>query len=83
MSTQHVRKIRIWRFLAKKPLREVARELRLPAYVVSAIERGEVAPSPRWIKRFEDVYGPEVAAELLAPVDAVEALGPAIASLDK
>ena len=28
----------------QKPLREVARELRLPAYVVSAIERGEVHP---------------------------------------
>jgi transcriptional regulator with XRE-family HTH domain len=76
-----VRKIRVWRFLEGKPLREVARELRLPAYVVSAIERGEVEPSPRWIRRFEEVYGPEVAAELLAPVDAIAALGPAIGSL--
>jgi transcriptional regulator with XRE-family HTH domain len=83
MQTQQVRKLRIWRFLEKKPLREVARELRLPAYVVSAIERGEVTPSPRWIKRFEEVYGEQAAAELLAPVDATEALGPTIGSLRK
>jgi hypothetical protein len=75
--------MRVWRFLEKKPLREVARELRLPAYVVSAIERGEVDPSPRWIRRFEEVYGPEVAAELLALVDPTEALGATIGSLRK
>lgn len=69
--------------MEKKPLREVARELRLPAYVVSAIERGEVDPSPRWIRRFEEAYGPKVAAELLAPIDATEALGAAIGSLRK
>jgi len=78
-----MRKIRVWRLLEGKPLREVAQELRLPAYIVSAIERGEVEPSPRWIRRFEEVYGPAVAAELLAPVDAAEALGPAIGSLQR
>jgi hypothetical protein len=76
-------KMRVWRFLEQKPLREVARDLRLPAYVVSAVERGEVAPSPRWIRRFEEVYGPEVAAELLTPVDPTEALGATIGSLRK
>lgn len=55
----------------------MARDLRLPAYIVSAIERGEVAPSPRWIRHFEELYGPEVTAELLAPIDAATALGPA------
>lgn len=83
MRTHLPRKIRLWRFLEQKPLREVARELRLPAYVVSAIERGEVDPSPRWVKRFEEVYGPEVAAELLAPIDVAEALGPTIGGLHK
>ena len=62
------------------PLRELARDLRLPAYIVSAIERGEVDPSARWIRHFEELYGPEVTAELLAPVDAVTALGPAAGS---
>jgi transcriptional regulator with XRE-family HTH domain len=78
-----MRKLRVYRLLEGKPLREVARELRLPAYVVSAIERGEVEPSPRWIRRFEEVYGPDVAAELLAPVDVAEALGPAIGGLQR
>jgi transcriptional regulator with XRE-family HTH domain len=76
-----MRKLRVYRLLQGKPLREVARDLRLPAYIVSAIERGEVEPSDRWIHRFEEVFGPEVAADLLAPVDLAEALGPAIARL--
>lgn len=76
-----MRKLRIWRLLEHKPLRDVAKELRLPAYIVSAIERGEVEPSVRWVRRFEAVYGPEIATELLAPVDTAEALGPAIGSL--
>ena len=83
MRTHHPKKIRLWRFLEQKPLREVARELRLPAYVVSAIEWGEVEPSPRWVQRFEEVFGTEVAAELLAPIDAAEALGPTIGRLRK
>lgn len=83
MQTQRVRKLRLWRLLEEKPLREVARELRLPAYVVSAIERGEVDPSPRWVRRFEEVYGREVAAELLTPIDATAALGPAIGDLHR
>jgi transcriptional regulator with XRE-family HTH domain len=83
METHQPRKLRLWRFLNGKPLREVARELRLPAYVVSAIERGEIEPSPRWVQRFEEVYGPVVAGELLAPIDAIEALGPTIGSLGK
>jgi hypothetical protein len=83
MQAQRIRKLRIWRFLERKPLRAIARELRLPAYVVSAIEQGEVDPSPRWIRRFEEVYGREVAAELLAPVDAAAALGPVIGALQR
>jgi transcriptional regulator with XRE-family HTH domain len=78
-----MRKIRVWRLLEGKSLRDVARDLRLPAYIVSAIERGEVEPSPRWVRRFEEVYGPQIAAELLATVDAAEALGPAIGTLRK
>jgi hypothetical protein len=75
--------MRVWRLIEGKALREVAKDLRLPAYVVSAIERGEVEPSGRWIRRFEEVYGAQIAAELLAPVDATEALGATIASLRK
>lgn len=67
--------------LSGKTLAQAARELRLPAYVVSAIERGDVEPSERWRRRFEEVYGPQVAVELLTPVDLSEALGPAIARL--
>ena len=78
-----MRKLRVYRLLEGKPLRDVARDLRLPAYIVSAIERGEVEPSDRWIRRFEEVFGAEVAANLLAPVDLAEALGPAIGSLGK
>jgi hypothetical protein len=77
------RKYRIWRLLAGKTLAQAARDLRLPAYVVSAIERGDVEPSEHWKGRFEEVYGPQVAVELLAPVDLCEALGPAIAGLAK
>lgn len=73
------RKYRIWRYLSGKTLAQAAREVRLPAYVVSAIERGEIEPSERWIRRFEEVYGKEMAGELLAPVDLAAALGPAIA----
>lgn len=75
------RKYRVWRLLAGKTLADAARELRLPAYIVSAIEREDIEPSERWRRRFEEVYGPQVAVELLAPVDLGEALGPAIASL--
>jgi transcriptional regulator with XRE-family HTH domain len=83
MGTEHPRKLRIWRLLAGKTLNQVATDLRLPAYVVSAIERGEIEPSPRWVRRFEEVYGPAAAAELLTPVEASEALGPAIGGLQK
>jgi hypothetical protein len=83
MKAQTLRKLRLWRLLAQKTLNQVATDLRLPAYLVSAIERGEVEPSPRWVRRFEDVYGTAAAAELLAPVDAAEALGPAIGGLQK
>jgi transcriptional regulator with XRE-family HTH domain len=83
METKYFRKLRLYRLLAGKKLTEVARVLRLPAYIVGAIERGEVAPSPRWIQRFEEVYGAEVAAELLAPVDAAAALGSAVGSLPR
>lgn len=76
-------KYRLWRFLSGKTLAQAARDVRLPAYVVSAIERGEVEPSERWIRRFEDVYGKQAAAELLAPVDSAEALGPTIGSLPR
>jgi hypothetical protein len=75
------RKYRIWRLLAGKTLANAARELRLPASIVSAIERGDIEPSERWRRRFEEVYGPQVAVELLAPLDLGEALGPAIAGL--
>lgn len=78
-----MRKLRVFRLLEGKSLREVARDVRLPAYIVSAIERGEVEPSDRWIHRFEEVYGKEAAAELLAPIDAADALGPTIASLTR
>jgi ribosome-binding protein aMBF1 (putative translation factor) len=78
---KYPRKYRIWRLLAGKTLAHAARDLRLPAYIVSAIERGDVEPSDRWKRRFEEVYGIQVAVELLAPVDLGEALGPAIARL--
>lgn len=74
-----MRKLRIFRLLHGKRLTEVARELRLPAYVVSAIERGEVTPSPRWVQRFEQTYGIDVARELLEHVDVTGTVGPATA----
>lgn len=76
-------KYRVWRFLSGKTLAQAAREVRLPVYIVSAIERGEIEPSERWLRRFEEVYGRQAAAELLTPIDAAEALGPTIASLPR
>jgi hypothetical protein len=81
MKAQGLRKLRVWRLLTGRTLNQVATDLRLPAYVVSAIERGEVEPSPRWVRRFEDAYGPAAAGELLTPVDTAETLGPAIGGL--
>jgi transcriptional regulator with XRE-family HTH domain len=72
-----MRKLRLARLLAGKTLGQVARDVHLPAYVISAIERGEVAPPERWVRRFVEAYGEEVAADLLAPVEPLEALGPA------
>jgi hypothetical protein len=72
-------KLRLWRLLRGKKLTDVAGEVRLPAYVVSAIERGEVAPSPRWKRRFEDTYGAELAEELLGAIKPEDAIGPAAA----
>jgi ribosome-binding protein aMBF1 (putative translation factor) len=69
--------------LARKTLAQVARDVRLPTYILSAIERGEIEPSPRWIRRFEEVYGVEVAAALLAPIDATGPLGLTVRSLGK
>jgi transcriptional regulator with XRE-family HTH domain len=71
MSTAFTRKLRVWRLLQNKTLRAVAAELRLPIPIVSAIERGEIEPSERWMLRFHEVYGDELAAELLAPADRV------------
>ncbi len=72
-----MRKLRVWRLVRGKTLAEVAREVRLPAYIVSAIERGEVAPTDRWTRRFEEAYGAQGAADLLAPIDATT-FGPAL-----
>ena len=80
MLTKRPRKLRLWRLLARKTLAEVAREVRLPAYVVSAIEQGEIAPPDRWARRFAEAYGEAVAADLLTPVEPVEALGQAAGS---
>jgi transcriptional regulator with XRE-family HTH domain len=77
MRTEQPKKLRLWRLLARKTLAQVAREVRLPAYVISAIERGEIAPPERWAKRFAEAYGEAVAADLLTPVEPVEVLGPA------
>jgi transcriptional regulator with XRE-family HTH domain len=71
MNTKYIRKLRVWRLLQNKTLRAVAAELRLPVPVVSAIERGEIDPSERWTLRFRDVYGEELAAQLLEPLDQV------------
>ena len=81
MKAQHLRKLRLWRLLSGKTLGQVAREVRLPAYVVSAIERGEITPPDRWAKRFADAYGDAVAADLLKAVEPVEALGQAAGSI--
>jgi transcriptional regulator with XRE-family HTH domain len=80
MKAQSLRKLRLWRLLARKTLAQVARDVRLPAYVVSAIERGEITPPERWVKRFAEAYGEAVAADLLMPVEPVAALGPAAGS---
>jgi hypothetical protein len=80
MRTEYPRKLRIYRLLARKTLTQVAREVRLPAYVVSAIERGEITVPDRWARRFTDAYGEAVAADLLAPVEPRKALGPAAGS---
>jgi transcriptional regulator with XRE-family HTH domain len=82
MRTEHPRKLRLFRLLARKTLAEVAREVRLPPYVVSAIERGEITPPERWARRFAEAYGEAVAADLLTPVEPVGALGPAAGSVD-
>lgn len=81
MKAQPLRKLRLWRLLSGKTLGQVAREVRLPAYVVSAIERGEITPPDRWAKRFAEAYGDAVAADLLKPVEPVEALGQAAGSV--
>ncbi len=73
-ETQRLLKIRLWRLFLRKTLRDVATEVRLPAYIVSAIERGELQPSERWVRRFREAYGPELAAQLLAPADPASAL---------
>jgi transcriptional regulator with XRE-family HTH domain len=80
MKAQPLRKLRLWRLLSGKTLGQVAREVRLPAYVISAIERGEINPPERWAKRFALAYGEAVAADLLMPVEPVQALGPAAGS---
>lgn len=80
MKAQQLRKLGLWRLLSGKTLGQVAREVRLPAYVVAAIERGEITPPDRWAKRFAEAYGEAVAADLLKPVEPVEALGPAAGS---
>jgi len=74
-----MKKLRIWRLVRGKTLAQVAKEVRLPAYIISAIERGEVAPSDRWTRRFEEAYGAQAAAELLAPAEATAWFGPALA----
>ena len=79
MGTEQPIKLRLFRLLAGKTLAQVAREVRLPAYVVSAIERGEIAVSERWARRFAEAYGDAVAADLLKPVEPAAALGPAAA----
>lgn len=76
-----MRNLRISRLFRGKTLADIAKEVRLPAYIVSAIERGEVEPSPRWARRFEEAYGPEAAAELLAPVEPSKVVGPAAGRL--
>ena len=80
MKAQNPKKLPLWRLLEGKTLGQVAREVRLPAYVVSAIERGEIAPPEKWTRRFADAYGEAVAADLLMPVAPIEALGPAAGS---
>lgn len=77
MDTKSFKKLRVWRLLLGKTVATVAREVRLPAYVVSAIERGEITPPDRWAKRFAEAYGEAVAADLLMPVEPLEALGQA------
>lgn len=76
-NTQHFKKLRLYRLLTRKTLTEVAREVRLPTYVVSAIERGEIVAPERWARRFAEAYGEAAAADLLAPVEPIGALGAA------
>lgn len=76
-----MKKLRVSRLLRGKTLTDIAKEVRLPAYIVSAIERGEVEPSARWARRFEEAYGPDVAADLLAPVEPSKAVGAAAGRL--
>jgi transcriptional regulator with XRE-family HTH domain len=81
MRTEQPKNLRLWRLLARKTLAQVAREVRLPVYVVSAIERGEITAPERWARRFAEAYGESVARELLAPIKPLEALGPASGSI--
>lgn len=77
-----MRNLRVSRLFRGKTLADIAKEVRLPAYIVSAIERGEIIElSPRWVRRFEEAYGPEAAAQLLAPVEPSRALGAAAGRL--
>lgn len=83
LNPQRPLKYRLWRVLMGKTLSQAARDLRLPDVVVGLVEKGLVEPiPPRWIERFQEVYGSEAAAELLSPAGAAEVIGPASASTD-
>ncbi len=75
-----MKKLRLWRFFQGVRLDEVAYWTRLPAYIVSAIERGEVAPSERWRGRFAAVFGPKVTAAFFEDADTSGAIGPVLAA---
>ncbi len=75
-----MKKLRLWRFLQGVRLDEVACWTRLPTYIVSAIERGEVAPSERWRGRFAAVFGPRATAAFFEDADTFGAIGPVLAA---
>ena len=80
MKAQQLRKLGLWRLLSGKTLGQVAREVRYrPTSSRRSSGAKTHAPGPR-AKRFAEAYGEAVAADLLKPVEPVEALGPAAGS---
>lgn len=70
-------KLRLWRLHTGRTIAQVAQDTRLPAYIVSALDTGEVRPSLRWRGRFAEAYG-AASSDFFEKADVLTALGAAI-----